>query len=141
MTEQDNRPAWEQLCPELPPKCRIIPVEVDDAPGRLGVMLFGSSLFVNTREEAASRAWALFTRYTGITKKQWAELIAPRLVRDAARCLPAVVGVDISHRNGAVVVKVIEGGMGDLVHTAVRGEGPTLCDAALAVIRTLGEAE
>lgn len=62
---------WESLCPELPPGAGPL-----DRYGR-----------TTWRRSAVSptQAWLNFTEDTGMTRKAYAELIAPRLVREALK--------------------------------------------------------
>lgn len=135
--ESLGREAWEELAPELPPGWSVFwdheeadnahqdppddawwfPISADtthlDATG-------------DTREEAVDQAWEAF----GITRKQYTEDIAIRLVREAAGALDVRVG----WTSGGVGIELWDGGRG---FSAGYHEGATLCAAALACIRAL----
>lgn len=64
-----DKPAWERLCPELPPG---------------SYMHAGEPWWGGLKVRGPLHAWELFTSGTRITRRAYAELIAPGLVREAA---------------------------------------------------------
>ena len=100
--------AWEELAPELPPG------------------------------PCADHGWPGFERVTGITRKRYAELIAPGLVRKAAieKHGESELGVSHTHGDGIHAFEVLRWGS-----VLARGIDYDLCDAAWACIQALGGGE
>ncbi len=141
--DSSEKQAWEHIAPQLPPGCRIVPVGVDDAPGRFGAILLGSNLFEDTREQAAKSAWRTWERATGITRKRYAELIAPGLVREVARekhpkCTVRLL--DNAECWPQFDVLIFDRDLESWI-TVSCGSGPTICDAAWSCIQALGGGE
>ncbi len=89
----------------------------------------------------ALEAWACFTGKTGITKRAYAELIAPQRVREAAE---AKVGeghnVEVHFCSlGRVIVDVVS--PIDARRLFGHGQGPDICTAAWEAIQALGGGE
>jgi len=87
-------------------------------------------------------AWRAFTRYTKITRKRYAELIAVELVREVAEAYDGrehAVSFGYSPGDGWRVT--VEHGDAIAPHPLVQVDGPTLCDAAWACIQALGGGE
>lgn len=145
MTEQKE--AWERIAPELPPGWGV---EFDaefghmpTAPGANVVTHVGPDRQAETRDEAAEWCWWFF----GITRKRYAELIAPERVREVAlgKLGEDLSGVEMSnetHTGAGAWFIVYErvGGKG-WASEHCRGHGHTLCDAAWAAIQALGGGE
>ena len=120
--------AWEELAPEYPP----------GAPA--GITALGHL-------PNPDNAWRAFTRQTKITRKAYAELIAPGMVWSAvneflrtserAEDMEAcAVGIEITPN--WVIFSVADFNDGEIIE---QHEGPDICTAALATIKALGGGE
>ena len=116
--------AWEHIAPELPP----------GAKRRDGYIWCCQGEFRRPGD-----AWDWFTTQTGITRKAYAELIAPGLVRKAAtrhieEQTVVLMAMDVF---GRFEFEVTDGGFCSFA----QGKGSDICTAALATIRALGGGE
>ena len=132
--------AWEHIAPELPPGWTV------ENSGDMDYMQNWSTRAAEGtvtergfcgREYAVEDCWEQF----GITRRRYAELIAPQRVREAADRVPRFAGIDTQHRLGVAYVfdVLVAGGLGLRVHA--RGSGPDICTAAWAAIQALGGGE
>ena len=125
--------AWEELSPELPPGWRI-----KFNGGNLAILSGDGTMFPRcgaARGAEKEAAW----RHFGITRKAYAELIAPGLVRKAAtrhieEQTVVLMAMDVF---GRFEFEVTDGGFCSFA----QGKGPDICTAALATIRALGGGE
>ena len=116
--------AWEHIAPELPPGG-------EKAAG--GWFIWGK-----WRGRSPDFCWSHFDAATGITRKAYAELIAPGLVREAAieKHGRRDLAVQHTHGDGIQAFEVLRWGK-----VLARGIGYDLCDAAWACIQALGGGE
>jgi hypothetical protein len=150
----DKQEAWEVIAGELPPGYTWASAK-GDVRGRV---LRGEYIVATgyTREQAAVVAWAVWRAESGITRRRYAEDIAPRRVREVAEAVWAddLDRVDIGLRGGTAMVVVMvwgpwgrETGSGRERQSVMQayGSGPDICTAAwasmLAMTEKMPEAE
>jgi len=128
--------AWEHIAPELPPGWMLIESDacsgayfIWDADGRQA-----GGFFHAPRSYAADIAWRCF----GITRRAYAELIAPQRVREAAERFGELWRFSFSVEHDIVSFSVAW-------RTAnldpIEASGPDICTAACAAIQALGGGE
>ena len=125
--------AWEVIAGELPPGWTWShSVPVNESTGRR-VSGMGSA------EANAVRCWSRWSHRSGITRRAYAESIAPRLVREAAvrrfGDRPFFVAYSYWAEDGSHAIRVTpeyRPGSRDY-----HGAGPDICTAAVEVIRAL----
>ena len=122
MTERKE--AWEHIAPELPP----------------GAYRNGDAFCWGQWKSATPAGlWKHFRWHSGITRKEWAELNAPRIVREAAEAAgKTVVFVMPRTQGGECGFHVYGPNTWDGAETY---GGPDICTAALATIKALGGGE
>jgi len=121
--------AWEHIAPELPPGWNVR--EIDDG-SWVVYMATGPDIRCefDSEPEATESSWAWF----GIARKRYAELIAVERVREVA-------GGRFTYSESPELGHVFIVYSGVAYPSAVKFTGPTLCDAAWAVIQALGGGE
>jgi len=112
--------AWEELCPEFPPGAPTETTPLGHLPN-------------------PENAWRAFTEQTKITRKDYAELIAPGLVREAAEektRSPLNIQWEEETDTGWVQI-VVWAREPERTSKLATGEGVGICTAARATIRAL----
>ena len=142
--DSSEKQAWEHIAPVLlPPNWSLrlhLPASEEDNDPELASALDarGGEVYRGTREECARRAWDAF----GITRKRYAELIAPGLVRKAAEeKWGQGYAVVYTARPGRHVFHAVDMSGSLELGAASMGNGPDICTAALATIQALGGGE
>jgi len=110
--DSSEKQAWEHIAPKLPPG------------------------------PCADHGWPGFERVTGITRRAYAELIAPQRVREAAEAYdgePHAIAFGFSPGDGWRVTVEHAGHVA--THPLVQEDGPDICTAAWAAIQALGGGE
>ncbi len=127
-----EKESWEHIAPELPPGWEWQgDIPINDSRGLC--ITRGGTLGENQRI-----CWGTWERRSGITRKAYAELIAPGLVRVAAieKHGRRDLAVQHTHGDGIQAFEVLRWGK-----VLARGIGYDLCDAAWACIQALGGGE
>ena len=138
--------AWEHIAPELPPGWSVENSGDMDYQQNWATRAADGTVTERGfcgREYAVEDCWEQF----GITRKRYAELIAPGLVREAAekalgddlRCVE--MSDEVKQGRGSCFIVYAQREDEGWPREHFRGHGPTICDADWACIQALGGGE